>query len=399
MNKNRQLPDVDNLIYNLDFVEWVISPNKESDLYWTRYISDYQSRKKEIDEAIFIIRKLIPLEKELTDKDIQNLWNRIEQEAKAKNNRTHRFFVSPWKVAAGIFLVAGLSTLIYYQFLRVNPVEIYQSIARVESPQNEVKLIFADKSEAVLGSNNPEIKYNNKGELQINSDNQTSKKNVSATDETEQLNQLVVPNGKRTSLILSDGSKLWLNSGSRTIFPVLFSKAKREIYLEGEAYLEVAHDISRPFYVVTNNVRIRVLGTMFNVSAYPEDKETSVVLVDGSVQAVVDDKTTLMKPNQLFTYQKQTKETSLKETNVIPFISWKDGWMYCEKEKLSVIATKLSRYYNVPIEFEDEKSKDMTLTGKLDLKSECSAIIDAISRTAPIVYAKNDNKILIKSKQ
>lgn len=385
------------LIHNPEFIEWVMRPTKESDLYWNQFILANPSRKQEIREAIYLIKGIIPKEKELSQETANDLWERIEKDTVSARKIIFRF--SGWMSAASLLLLIGVAGWIYYQLPKTNEQPIdYKSIAEVKSPDNEIKLIFADQSEEVLKSNDLDIKYDHKGEIVVNSDKHLSQKMQESKSVDEQLNQLVVPRGKRTSLTLSDGTKLWLNSGSRAIFPVLFGKQKREIFIEGEAFLEVAHDAAKPFFVVTNNFKVKVLGTKFNVSAYPEDPSSSVVLVEGSVQARIDTKDITMKPNQQMIYKKETNTAELNETDVLPFISWKDGWLYCEKEPLETLAAKLSRYYNMKIEFKDVKTRKMTLTGKLDLKSECSEIFNAISLTAPISYEIQDDVIVISSK-
>lgn len=384
-------------IHNHYFFEWVVNPTKESDHYWNQFISEYPARKKEMEEAIFIIKSIIPEEKELTEEAVLNLWNRIEMNTFGRKKSFFHF--TRWMAAASFLLLVSAGYLTYFLLQRTDgsPID-YQSIAQINSPTDEVKLIFSDKSEEVLLSENLDIKYDNAGRIMVNSHPHLNKKMEKAEKEVEQLNQLVVPRGKRTSLTLSDGTKLWLNSGSRAIFPVLFAKEKREIFIEGEAYFDVAHDASKPFYVVTNNFQIKVLGTKFNVSTYPDDRSTSVVLVEGSIQAKIDSKNLTIKPNQLITYEKKTGKVELNEADVLHYISWKDGWLYCEKETLETIATKLSRYYNVKIDFKDAETKKITLTGKLDLKTECSEIFTAISSTAPISFEAQDNSIIIDSK-
>lgn len=388
--------DIRNLIHNQDFVNWIVNPGPESDLYWNQFIQDHPSWKMGIDDAIFIIKNLREKEKEMDEESMLKLWGRIENDVK---DRKVVFFRLPdWVAAASIVLLLGISGLIYFQSRTYTSKIDYQSICKVESPDNEVKLIFADKSEEILNSKDPDIKYNSKGEINVNSHKRLIQKIQDEKSEAGQLNQLVVPRGKRTSLTLSDGTKLWLNSGSRAIFPVVFTKNKREIYLEGEAYLEVAHNPDKPFFVITNNIHVRVFGTKFNISAYPDDEATSVVLVEGCIEATVDSKKMMMKPNQLLTYQKKSGATNMEETDVLPFTSWKDGWIYCEKENLGTIATKLSRYYNVQIEFKDPQAKELTLTGKLDLKTECADIFKAISSTAPITFKIENEVIVISNK-
>lgn len=391
--------NIRNLIYTHEFFDWVINPNSDSDLYWNQFILDHSSREKEIDNSIFIIKALRKKEKGMDEASILQLWSRILTN---KKDRKIFFFRLPgWVVAASVALLLCVSEIIYFQLNQSKNAPIdYQSIVKDEAQNNEIKLIFADQSEKILASKDLEIKYNKNGEIEVNSDKLVSQKLAESTSNVGQLNQLVVPRGKRlNNLILSDGTKLWLNSGSRAIFPVVFTKKNREIFLEGEAYLEVAHDQSKPFFVVTNQIRVKVLGTKFNISAYPDDMATSVVLVEGSVEATIDSKKVTMKPNQLLTYEKSSGQTVFRDTDVLPIISWKDGWMYCEKEKMETIALRLSRYYNTTIEFKDIEAKEITLTGKLDLKTECADIFKAISSTAPIIFEAQNGSIIISNKK
>jgi len=386
--------DQDNLIHNTEFFEWVVRPTPELEQYWNQYLSENPASKNEIEEAAFLLRSITLKEKEDTGDEMQQLWNRIE--ARTSDKKRNVFRLSYWIAAASILVVLGLSGVIYFHIAPTKNAPInYLAIAKVEPKNKEVKLIFSDQSEEVINSKNIEIKYDKNGEIEVNSENQLTHKFTESKSDEQQLNQLVVPSGRRTSLTLSDGTKLWLNSGSRTIFPVVFKKETREIFIEGEAYLEVAHDQSRPFIVVTNKIQVKVLGTKFNISAYPDDMSNSVVLVEGRVQALVNSKKVIMKPNQLLTFEKNTGTTALNETDVLPFISWKDGWMYCDKEKLESISTRLSKFYNVKIEFGDQQASELTLTGKLDLKTECVDIFNAISSIAPITYEIRNDVIVI----
>jgi len=397
-----------------DFVEWVLRPTPELNLYWAQFLQDHPSSKTDIDEAIFFIKNIIPDEKQLDDKKLEKLWDSIK-EGTAGRNRSKKSFT--WSVAAAVIVLIGLSTLFYFSVNSENERTEYSSMTKTDEGSNEIKLIFSDHSERTFSSDELEIKYNTNGGIEVITG--TGKKSTNITKEArdtgddeqkkafgpifkrggqEQLNQLVVPRGRRTSLTLSDGTRLYLNSGSRAIFPVKFTREKRELFIEGEAYIEVAHDSKRPFITVTNEMSVKVLGTKFNISAYPDDSDCSIVLVEGSVQAEVNSGKIVLDPNHRLVYQKSTSEISLEQTEVLPYISWKDGWLYCKKEKLSVVAGKLSRYYDIQIEFEDQETPELILNGKLDLKSDCSDIFKAISSIAPIFCDISENKIIVSKK-
>lgn len=268
----------------------------------------------------------------------------------------------------------------------------------MEPEGNEVKLILSDNSEKRFATKDPSIRYNQNGEIQVDSvtfNNETSSPNK---PDKEAFNQLLVPKGKRSSLTFSDGTRLYLNSGSQVIYPVTFNKKSREIYISGEAYLDVAHDAGWPFIVKTDHLDVKVLGTEFNIKSYPDETNSTIVLVKGSVQAIVKSQKIVMKESELFTLDNATEKSSLGKANVLEYVSWKDGWMYCTNERIDNIARKLSRYYDVNIQFNDDKVKDMTLTGKLDLKTECREVFDVISFIAPVDYKIIDGNIILSAK-
>lgn len=396
-----------------DFIEWVLKPTPESDRHWKQFLLDHPSCEKEIREAAFIIKGIVPEEKKLDKIRLEKLWTSIARKTtrKALVRRLPR-----WSVAAGLMVLLGISSLFYFMINHGSSSFDYQSVMRTQGNDNKIKLVFADDSERTFDSKSVDIRYKNTGEIEVDADGgKTSTAYIQSSGEKdatksktlfpssgnrvkEKLNQLIVPRGKRTSLTLSDGTKLCLNSGSRAVFPATFSNEKRELFIEGEAYVEVAHDSKRPFVVLTESLSVRVLGTKFDISAYPEDSYSSVVLVEGSVQAEINAQKIKMNPNHLLVYQKRERATSLEKTDVLPYISWKDGWLHCNREKLGVIAGKLARYYNVEIEIKDQSVADMPLNGKLDLKSECSEIFRAISSIAPVSCEITEDKIILRKK-
>ncbi|HZK98214.1 MAG TPA: FecR domain-containing protein [Prolixibacteraceae bacterium] len=372
-------------IHNPDFVEWVLRPSVESDAYWKAYVNDNPSTIKDIEHARFLIKGIVHQQKSLTEAEVSALWDKIKQ---TESFGKRRFInLKKWSVAASILIILGVSGWLAIQNNTSTIKEFnYQSIAVVTAPGNDIKLILSDQSEKTFTAKEVDLKYNQKGQLETKAGKQVQTEDLSKSSEKEQMNQLVVPRGKRSSVELADGSKLWLNSGSRAIYPVAFNKKTREIFIEGEGYLEVAHDALRPFYVVTDQVKVKVLGTKFDISAYKDDNHVSVILVEGSVQASIGTENIVMEPNQLFNYVKLSKKSTLEKANVLEYISWKDGWMLCNKEQIQSITTKLSRYYDLKISYSDQRLNSLTLTGKLDLKSNCEDVLKVICTTAPLNY-------------
>ncbi|WP_445736605.1 FecR family protein [Mariniflexile sp.] len=220
-------------------------------------------------------------------------------------------------------------------------------------------------------------------------------------------NTLLVPYGKRSMITLSDGSKVWLNSGSRLVYPVVFNTNKREVYLEGEAIFDVTHDASHPFVVLSENQEIEVLGTVFNVSSYADDDDNFVVLKSGSVQVaykkeLVSNKSSqkmVITPGTMANINLESNHVSSKQVNVNQYFSWKDGVLILKNNNLSYIMRRLSRYYNIPITIEDEALAKETFSGYLDLKDNAEKVIQTIKQTSNLDYQKTEtNKFIITKK-
>lgn len=162
-----------------------------------------------------------------------------------------------------------------------------RTLTRIVSPPldvstNQTLLILSEKKQIAIQGKESKLHYNQQGKLNVNS--QTINQETENDKKKDTYNQLIVPAGKRSSITFSDGTRIWLSASSRVVYPVEFMKNKREIYVEGEAFLDVYHDKSRPFIVKTNKMDIQVLGTTFNVCAYEKENIQTVVLVTGKVE-------------------------------------------------------------------------------------------------------------------
>ena len=185
------------------------------------------------------------------------------------------------------------------------------------------------------------------------------------------------PKGKRVVLSLADGTQVWLNSESRLIYSKDFNTGKtREVYLEGEAFFDVAHDKKRPFIVTTAGINVKVLGTSFNVKSYPNDGMIETTLVNGSIQlGFVDSnvgqrtpETTLL-PNQRAIFDKEShKITIVNKLVVNEYSDWREGKLYFEDKPLNEVLNMLERWYNVKI-YRNEADFECTFSGKFDNKS------------------------------
>jgi len=209
------------------------------------------------------------------------------QSRTGKSGGIRRIVIPIMKWAAAIILLIGIPAAIYFVYQDEAP--DYSSMVEELSEHQmdqETSLILSDGSSITIESDESVITYDKSGErVEINADQIIALDKKEEAEEKElQYNRLVVPYGRKSTITLSDGSVVWLNSGSYLIYPQEFSRKKREVYLAGEAYFEVTENTDKPFIVTTDDIEIEVLGTTFNVNSYPENKDVETVLVEGSVK-------------------------------------------------------------------------------------------------------------------
>jgi len=237
-------------------------------------------------------------------------------------------------------------------------------------------------------------------------------------------NEIIVPVGQKSEISLADGTKIWINAGSKLKLPTQFGVGSRDVWLEGEAFFNVAKNAGKPFFVHTSNVNIKVLGTSFNVRAYPDEKLIETTLIEGLVslqkiskEGVPEDEIYTLEPNHKAVYFKckdaYITETLLKEikkpltvrkilisepVNAEIASSWKEGKLIFENEKLVDILPRLERYYGVNIEVEGETLNEVRYTGTIK-KISIEQTIKALQITTPFDYEIKENSIIIKSKK
>ena len=224
------------------------------------------------------------------------------------------------------------------------------------------------------------------------------------------LNEIIVPVGEKSQIILSDGTHVWINSGSRFTYPLNFGKERREVSLEGEAYFDVTRG-TKTFTVSTHDARIQVLGTAFNVKSYPEDDKTQTTVVRGLVR--VQSKArgirpVLIGPEQMAVLKdtpvagsrkiENRDLTILNQVNTSVITSWKDQLLIFADETFADIAIKMERWFNMKIRIEDEDLKKQRYTGKFVNNETVYQVLEAIEVTTPIRYYVNKDEIVITKK-
>ena len=259
--------------------------------------------------------------------------------------------------------------------------------------QTEVELHLAQEKMKV--SDNATILVDQQGKIKVtdkdfNNLEATERKCIGeAKEKGNHMNVLSVPKGRHSSLILPDGTKVWVNSGTVVQFPEIFEKEKRMIYVEGEVYLEVTKDESRPFYVKTNQMEVKVLG------AYNDENYQSVILKEGSV-AVEGNKggKQVIKPNDLLVLEND--QISVRQVNVYDYISWIDGILQFNEKNLGEVLRSISRYYRVQFSCPSD-IEQIKCSGKLVLFDNMDQVLQTLQKTLSISFHRKDNLIEVNS--
>ena len=217
-----------------------------------------------------------------------------------------------------------LSAIGWYATLRPKDAEtdylaIIQANPAPDSTNEKVQLVLSNNEKLTIDGTETQLEYKKEGKVNVNS-KQVDLSPKGNPAQAQEFNQLIVPVGRRSSITFADGTRLWVNSGSKVVYPVKFAKEKREIFVEGEIYLHVSRDEQKPFIVKTHQMDIKVLGTQFNVTAYENEANMQVVLVSGKVEVNLDKCKNVLAPNQMFSYD--SKYIKGKSQQSIPTIMW-----------------------------------------------------------------------------
>jgi hypothetical protein len=402
MEQSRREELYHSLLDDDKLISWLLHPTDKTDKYWNHIMQEDPEKKEAINELRTITRGIKVVEEDLTEEAKKEVWQKIETSFHGKRKLFHLPYF--FRYAAVLCLVAVGS--LYFYTTQKNETEKgidYQSfvaaLPSIDQTPGNVTLILANQEKIEIEEASASLRLDADGRISVNTKVIESDKSTNKPETN--LLQLVVPYGKTGNLELSDGSKIWINSGSRIIYPAVFADSKREIFIDGEAYLEVARNEKSPFIVKTDLMEISVLGTSFNISGYKNDDQQSVVLAEGSVSIKrIQDKTAqTIKPNQKYTLEKQTHHAVVNEVDIFDYICWKYGFLSFKNEKLSDVLKKVERYYNIRIGYDASAALDRTtVSGKLDLKEDIKETFRIISITAPITYEIQNEGIKINVK-
>ena len=391
MDKYKDYSAID-FLEDSNFLRWLNEPTQEDHDFWNEYLKKHPSQRAKIKEATLLFNLFHSRENKLALPEQYELWKAIQAGSQTSGKEVFLRILKYVAILVLVFFSGAVSYYIYqnsvgqnqYQLAEINP-----------AVNGEAMVILADGSKVSLDKQMSEISYSTNGrQLIVNNDTITQK----AETMKESMNKVIVSYGKKSMVLLSDGTKVWLNAGSQLVYPAVFLKDTREVALVGEAFFDVVKNPQKPFVVKAADVSVQVLGTRFDISAYPEDKVIQTVLEEGKINLKYSgdgifkrDYVVEMVPNQMVEFDKVSREANSSTVIVSKFVSWKDGMLEFEKVNLYKALKQVERFYNIKILLEDQSIGSYKLSGKLDLKDEPEEVLNVIKLTVPIDWQRKSN--------
>ena len=334
--------------------------------------------------------------------DKEAVWNTLQDElfiTKVVKMNTRKWL----RYAASLLLPLLLSGALFYYFTS-QPTDSLANIDEVIEPGVQKATLVLAEGELIDLTSETAPKTMIQGSSEITKRDGSiaySEKDKDSDDEVDQpvtplvFNELITPRGGRYQVALADGSKVTLNADSKLRFPVAFTDSTREVYLQGEAYFDVAHS-SRPFIVSAESIDVQVLGTSFNVSDYQNEQKASTTLVEGSVQLRSKSHQKLLVPGEQGIFSKEHANLTVEQVDTNLHIAWVRGITEFENEDLESVMRRLARWYNFDFEFKNEQARNYHFTARLKQNQPISAVLEMLALTTNVTFELKEKTIIIR---
>lgn len=369
-----------------------------------------EGEREEVARMIAGERELTGLVEELKDKEkIRRELERIAsfdtEKALRKITRQNGMLVGRrlyrgWKIAAGIVILIGVSATCWLWSGRLQKDKEYMAAEQslgtgVVTWKNSSGEVYALDTLSATVKNNQEkiLVTNSDGLLKIQ--DAGDRKSPAAVGR----NVIQVPCGGTYIIQLEDDTRVYLNSGSTIEFPSKFSAGERRVKLQGEAYFEVTQEQGRPFYVESELLTVKVLGTVFDVKVYEEDTRVYTTLVSGSVE-VTDRQGEKRKivPGEQFSLDTKTGQSTVTTVDVEIATAWKEGIFYFKDEPLEEIMKILARWYNLDIFYAGEQMKQTVYSGKMKMYVSVEDILRKFEKSGDLHFELKGKALTVYGK-
>lgn len=348
------------------------------------YVKDYY----EVDVAL----QNVDLEFEYLD-----LIKKIE-----KKKRNIRLVYSGWYKWAAVFIsIIGLSYFFILNSGNSKELQIDENTITLKLNNGNIKVISEDGNEKII--NKDGLVIGTQEGTKLDYENKNNKESSDGVEELLAYNELVIPYGKTFQLILSDGTHVHLNAGTKFKYPVKFLPGKnRQVFIEGEAFFDVAKDDNHSFVVSTKEINIRALGTQFNVNSYSDSEIVNTVLVEGSVGIYGEDEnfdantSVILNPGHIASWNKSEKNIQIKKVDVTEYTAWTEGVLHFKIRPFSEIIKVLERHYNISITNNYEFLNNQRFFAKFDSEN-IEQVLNSFKNSEPFLFEIKGDQITINN--
>lgn len=317
----------------------------------------------------------------------------IEKEFKAKRKvKIRRYLLMSAASILIFFTISGL--YIFNNYKNTNSISKIATIEDITPGRNKAILKTSKGEKFLLDGDIPlkSIKEKDGTTITLKGDSLIYKTNSKSSAKIA-YNTIEVPRNGEFSFLMSDGTKVWLNSDTKLRYPVSFKGKERKVYLEGEAFFDVTKNKSMPFIVRTGNSFVKVLGTQFNVRNYKNENKVTT-LVEGKVE--INDSRNNKKviiPGQQATIKEN--EIEVKKVETIYYTGWKDGYFIYEDAKLDYVLRQLSRWYDFEYFYQNKDLANKTFTARLKKYEGVNKIFKILEQTGKVKFRQKGKSVII----
>lgn len=369
---------------------------EEEILFQAWYGEDEQNRIYFEKAKSYINRYYSGNEERIIDKE--EAWNEfLTHTRKVKSGENLRIRMLKY---AAIIAIPLLCSWLAYTFIANRQESEPQTTAKAEIFPGETKavLILGDGKEIILSESFRQDTVARENNVIINHlDNGLQYNSQGENNRIASQNTIITPRGGEYQVTLSDGTRITLNAESKLIFPVEFPENTRKVQLIGEAYFDVTHNEKAPFIVETQAGQIKVLGTIFNISAYSNDDIIQTTLVKGSVSFIKPEYSEgqIIKPGEQITYHKANQTIQIQQVNTDIYCSWREGMFILEAQRLEDMMKRIARWYDVEVFFQNQEARDLIFTGDLEKYEKCDVILKIIELSTNVRFVIKGRSITV----
>ncbi len=312
-----------------------------------------------------------------------------------QRNRYRWRRVAIYQAAAGIVLLISF-TLLLTHFQHIDRPSAIQATEKITPGITKAQLILPDGNHIQLTEHLGEMIVSD-SLLTIQNDKTGlvySSESKAAT--VVDYHTLIIPAGAEYSLSLSDGTKVFLNSGSEIRYPSSMNSGTREVYLKGEAYFDVQKDPDHPFIVHTEEMQIKVLGTSFNIKAYPNQEVAAATLEEGKINVICGNEAHDIFPGTQVSYHKNADKTTVKTVDTELYTSWRSGYYKFEEMLLEDILATLSLWYDMEVVYLNPAKKSIEFTGQLKRYENVIQLLNKFEQTHEVKFTIEGKRVIVK---